>query len=101
VPGIPAQAATHAITAGALGTLTLTVMMRTRLLYRFRDANRLPMAHVATGLVQIAALCRVVPPLAGMEGNWLIIASGFWALAFVIGFGVLVRTLRPKDESRK
>jgi uncharacterized protein involved in response to NO len=101
VTGIPAQAATHAITAGALGTLTLTVMMRTRLLYRFRDANRLPMAHVATALVQVAALCRVVPPMVNADGNWLMIASGFWALAFVIGFGVLVRTLQPKDESRK
>lgn len=101
LPGIPAPAATHAITAGALGTLTLTVMMRTRMLYRFRDANQFPLAHAATGLVQIAALCRVVPPLAGIDGNWLIIASGFWALAFMIGVGVLVRTLQPKDQSRK
>jgi hypothetical protein len=36
-----------------------------------------------------------------MEGNWLIIAAGFRALAFMIGVGVLVRTLQPKVESRK
>lgn len=97
IEAVPATAAIHAITAGALGTLTLTVMMRTRILYRFRDPNHLPVAHLATALVQIAALARVVPPLMDADGPWLVVAGGFWSIAFVVGFGVLIQTLKPAD----
>lgn len=98
VPGLlPSQAATHAITAGALGTLTLTVMMRTRVLYRFRDANHFMLAHIAAVFVQLAALCRVVPPFFGGATEWLQIAAGWWTLALLCGLVVIARTLKPKS----
>ncbi len=98
VHGIPAQAATHAITAGALGTLTLTVMMRTRLLYRFRDANRFRLAHLAVVFMQLAALSRVMPAFVDGSTEWLTIAAAFWSLALLCGLVVITRTLKPKAE---
>lgn len=99
---IPEVAAIHAITVGALGTLSLVVMMRTRLLYRFRDANHLAGAHLAAVLIQGAALCRVLPPLFGGTDLWLVVSAGFWALAFLLGLVVLLRTRdKPRPSSRQ
>jgi uncharacterized protein involved in response to NO len=99
VPGMPAQAATHAITAGALGTLTLTVMIRTRLLYRFRNANQFMLAHIAVVFMQLAALCRVIPPFLDGGAEWLQIAAGWWTLAMLCGLVVIAKTIKKKAES--
>lgn len=98
IPAIPARAATHAITAGALGTLTLTVMMRTRLLYRFRDANRFRLTHIAVVFVNVAALCRVLPPFLGGGTAWLPIAAGWWSVAMLCGLAVTARTLGTRSR---
>ncbi|WP_324732368.1 NnrS family protein [Pseudomonas paeninsulae] len=80
---LPLDAALHAIGVGALGTLTLGVMARTRLLYRFRDANAQPWVHSLAGLLSAAALARILPPLLGQpDPAWLLFAAGCWSLAF-------------------
>lgn len=77
------DAALHAIGVGALGTLTLGVMARTRLLYRFRDANARPWVHALAGLLSVAALARVLPSLLGQaEPGWRLFAAACWSLAF-------------------
>ncbi len=79
------SAAVHAITVGALGTLTLTVMARTQLMQRFRDPNARPLSHVAGVLMNCAALLRVIPALLGQQSSaWLLSAAVFWSLSFLL-----------------
>lgn len=75
----------HAITVGALGTLTLTVMARTHLMQRYRDPNARPLSHVAGVLINCAALLRVIPALLGQQSNtWLLSAALLWTLSFLL-----------------
>ncbi len=84
--------ALHGITIGALGTLTLVVMARTRLqrsrqgLDQFRDIG------VAALLVSLAAMLRLAAPLASGGGQVLLILWGS-AVAWLLAFGLLLRRL--------
>ena len=68
-PRLPLTVALHGITVGALGTLTLAVMARTRLLYRLRDANARPWIHPAAVLLTLAALGRLALALAPLRAG--------------------------------
>ena len=79
------SAGVHAITVGALGTLTLTVMARTQLMQRFRDPNARPLSHVAGVLMNCAALVRVIPALLGQPSSaGLLSAAVLWSLSFLL-----------------
>ncbi|MGE4404805.1 NnrS family protein [Pseudomonas sp.] len=83
VPALPETAALHALSVGALGSLTFGVMARTRLIQRFRDANARPWIHPPVLLISLAALARVVPALLGLaQSGWLLFAAACWSLAF-------------------
>lgn len=92
---ISAQLSIHAITVGALGTLTLTVMIRTRVLYRFRDANHFPIFILAPVLISLAALARllagIVPAALGYQAA-VTVAAVCWAGACLLALGVLLKT---------
>ncbi len=95
-PWLPVSATLHVLTIGALGSLTFGVMVRTRLLYRFRDANAQPWIHPFALLISAATLTRVVPPLLGIEtGHWLLIAAACWSSAFIALVVSLWRTRMP------
>ena len=90
---LPLTVALHGITVGALGTLTLAVMARTRLLYRLRDANAVPWIHPAAGLLSLAALARILPvPLGADPYPWLLVSAACWSLAFLLLAALLWRT---------
>lgn len=81
------KAATHAITVGALGTLTTSIMTRVRLLHARRyPAVAWPFPALAA-LVFIAALFRLVG-----DGNpaAMTLAAAFWSAALLLLLGVLV-----------
>ena len=79
------SAGVHAITVGALGTLTLTVMARTQLMQKYRDPNARPVSHIAGVLINCAALVRVIPALLGQQSNtWLLTAALLWTLSFLL-----------------
>lgn len=79
------SAGLHAITVGALGTLTLTVMARTQLLQRFRDPNARPLSHLAGIMLNLAAVLRVIPAILGQQSNaWLLSAALLWTLSFLL-----------------
>ncbi len=79
------SAGLHAVTVGALGTLTLTVMARTQLMQRYRDPNARPLSHVAGVLINCAALIRVIPALLGQQNNvFLLSAALLWTLSFLL-----------------
>ena len=93
---LPLNATLHALTVGALGTLTFAVMARTRLIYRFRDPNARPWIHPLALLISLAALARVLPSLLGLvQPAWLLLAAACWSLAFL---GLLVLLLQTRDS---
>ena len=88
--------ALHALTAGAIGTMTLAVMTRASLAHTGRDirANRPTLAIYA--LVNVGALLRVTAPLLpGSYLNMLMLSGIVWSAAFalfVLAYGpILVR----------
>ncbi|MCQ4324640.1 NnrS family protein [Stutzerimonas stutzeri] len=83
LPALPQTATLHALSVGALGSLTFGVMARTWLTQRWRDANARPWIHPPVLLISLAALARVVPALLGLaQPGWLLFAAACWSLAF-------------------
>jgi uncharacterized protein involved in response to NO len=87
---LPLPNALHSLTIGALGTLTLTVMARTRAQRVRKDSGLPKMLYIAVGLVSVAALTRL---LAGtfLSGSIpYLLAAACWSLAFIILLGFLL-----------
>lgn len=87
----------HVLTIGALGTLTLTVMIRTRGLYRYRDPDRLPLTKFIPVLLGVAALLRLsagTPGFGGIAdyGTMVLAAAACWGSACLLGLVFLLRT---------
>lgn len=86
----------HAITVGALGTLTLTVMARTRLHRVLKDPNAIPAFYLLVLLISVAALLRLsLPWFSFRQALWL--AMGCWSLAYV-GLLILLLTLGWREK---
>jgi uncharacterized protein involved in response to NO len=91
--GLPPGVATHAITVGALGTLTTGIMLRTRLL-----CLRIPLEQFGryfaamTALVSLAALSRLV---GGASDAGLLLAAAGWSSALLLLFALLLRFRQP------
>ncbi len=84
LPALQLNATLHALTVGALGSLTFAVMARTRLIYRFRDPAAQPWIQGGALLISLAALVRVLPAvLSQPHPAWLLLAAGCWSLAFM------------------
>ena len=102
VPWLPATAALHALTAGAIGTATLAVMTRVTLGHTGRPLIAGPGTVTVYGLVTLAALLRLFAPLAGEQYVLVLSLAGVaWSAAFglfaVLYFGPLTRP-RPRSE---
>lgn len=83
--------ALHGITVGALGTLTLVVMARTRLQRSRQGLEYFSDIGTAALLVSFAALLRLGAPLVGSEYTlWLLWIS---AVAWLFAFSLLLRRL--------
>lgn len=84
--GLPAGPATHALTVGVIGTLTLGMMTRTSLGHTGRPLQAGRTEVAAYTLVSLAALLRVAAPL--LHPAWLapvVLASAtLWSLAFAL-----------------
>jgi uncharacterized protein involved in response to NO len=80
---LPATAALHALTVGAVGTMTLAVMTRASLGHTGRTLTAGPITKAIYGLITAAAVFRVLSPLAG---DWtelaLWLAGAAWSGAF-------------------
>lgn len=99
---LPATATLHALSVGALGSLTFGVMGRTRLVQRFRDPEARRWIHPFALLLSLAALARIVPPMLGLQPMpWLLLAAGCWSLAY-LALAVLLWQCRdvPVDRAR-
>ncbi|HWE75657.1 MAG TPA: NnrS family protein [Stellaceae bacterium] len=84
-PAVPQSAAIHALTAGAIGTMILAVMTRAT---RGHTGQALAADRVTTaiyGLVNLAAIARVLAAFATAWASALLMASAIlWMLAFAV-----------------
>jgi uncharacterized protein involved in response to NO len=86
---LPPSAALHALTAGGVGTMTLAVMTRASLGHTGRPLTAGPGTNTIYLLITLAAVSRVLAPLAGDAMlSVLDLAGAAWALAFGL-FAVL------------
>lgn len=84
--------ATHAVTVAALGVLMVTIMARVTVVKKFKDAGALKSSHVASGLLVLAAITRLLAPL--MPAAYLPLIHGAmlcWSLGFAVLLSVLWR----------
>lgn len=85
IPALPASAAMHALTVGAIGTMTLAVMSRVTLGHSGRALVAGPGTVWAYGLVSLAALLRIGAPLGGVWYAPLVSCAGLaWSAAFAL-----------------
>lgn len=81
----PQSAAIHALTAGAIGTMTLAVMTRATRGHTGRVLSADPSTTIIYLVVNIAALIRVVAAFGGTQTMSLLVASAIlWIAAFVL-----------------
>jgi len=96
------RAALHALTVGAIGTMTLAVMTRASLGHTGRAlvADRATLAIY--GLVTLAALLRVASPFAGAQAVLVTSLAGVaWSAAFAtfaLHYGTFLIGVRPSHE---
>jgi uncharacterized protein involved in response to NO len=80
---LPATAALHALTVGAIGTMTLAVMTRATLGHTGRPLVAGPVTKAIYGLVTIAAILRVLSPFADTQTERALwVAAVAWSGAF-------------------
>ena len=97
---IDGPAATHALTAGAIGTMTIAVMSRAILGHSGRPlhAGRLTVAIYA--LIVSGALLRVAAPLLPLDGTMAIFLSGaLWAAGFALFAATYARYCLKKCQA--
>lgn len=98
-PVLPATTALHALTTGAIGTMTLAVMTRASLGHTGQALTAGPGTTIIYVLVTLATLARLVAPLAGNYMLVLILAGTAWSGAFglfVALYGpLLIKPRRP------
>ena len=101
--GVPASVATHALTAGAIGTLTLGMMARVTLGHTGRALRVSPLVTVAFVAVTAGALLRVLGPWlrADLTRAVLVASAGCWSLAFLLYLLVNTRfLLTPRPDGK-
>jgi len=83
---IPPSAATHALTAGAIGTLTLGMMARVTLGHTGRKLQVSTLMTLGFVAITASALIRVLGPWfrADLTATMLTVSAGLWAAAFLI-----------------
>jgi uncharacterized protein involved in response to NO len=99
---LPATTALHALTVGAVGTMTLAVMTRASLGHAGGPLSAGPVTKAIYGLITVAALLRILSPLAGNRvalSLWL--AGASWSCAFglfAVFYGLVLVRPRVRDE---
>jgi uncharacterized protein involved in response to NO len=92
IPSLPPTAALHALTAGAIGTMTLAVMTRASLGHTGRALTAGPGTVAIYGLVNLSALLRLAAPFGASEYLLLLSLAG---AAWVAAFGLFMLIYGP------
>ncbi|MBK7579743.1 MAG: NnrS family protein [Myxococcales bacterium] len=102
-PAVTLSASLHALTAGAIGSLTLGMMARVSLGHTGRMLAPKPIMAFAFGAVTLSALIRVFGPMAGSTAyrHSMLTGGVLFALAFLIFVLVYARVLTaPRVDGR-
>jgi uncharacterized protein involved in response to NO len=83
---VPAVVATHALTVGAIGGLTLGMMSRVSLGHTGRPLTSSPAVTLSFWLMTAAAIVRVLGPLVDVAAyrTWVFASGILWSLAFAL-----------------
>jgi uncharacterized protein involved in response to NO len=101
--GIQPSVATHALTAGAIGTLTLGMMARVTLGHTGRPLQVSSMMTIAFVAISASALLRVFGPWlrADLTRTALISSATLWSLAFALYvFGNVRSLITPRPDGK-
>ncbi|MBS0562691.1 MAG: NnrS family protein, partial [Proteobacteria bacterium] len=94
VPALPQSAALHALTMGAIGTMTVAVMVRASLGHTGRKLTAGPGGTLVFGLVSLAGLLRIAAAQMPDRYAVLLDLSGVaWSLAFGLFVILFARVL--------
>ncbi len=95
--------ATHALTAGAIGTLTLGMMARVTLGHTGRPIDAPRLMSLGFVAITVSALLRVLGPWLRIDlTRTALIASGVcWSLAFAIYLAINLRALLTPETGRQ
>jgi uncharacterized protein involved in response to NO len=100
---IPPSVGTHALTAGAIGTLTLGMMARVTLGHTGRELRVSGLMACGFLAITAGALVRVVGPWlrADLTATMLLVSAVLWAVAFLIYVVVNARYLvTPRPDGK-
>ena len=100
---VPPSVATHALTAGAIGTLTLGMMARVTLGHTGRQITASHLMTAGFFAITASALLRVLGPWlrADLTKPALIASGVFWSLAFAVYLAVNLRLLlTPRPDGK-
>lgn len=101
-PALPPSGALHALTTGAIGTMTLAVMSRTTLGHTGRALHAGPALTTAYLCVTLAALLRIASALwSEMYTPLLTAAALAWFIAFVLFLAVCAPMLFTQRQDRQ
>lgn len=98
---IPAAVGTHALAAGALGSLTIGMLARVSLGHTGRPLTAPRSATVAFVAVVLAGLVRTAAPLFGTPTGMLHASGALWSLgfvAFLVGYARILVTPRADGK---
>jgi uncharacterized protein involved in response to NO len=102
---LPPTAALHALTVGAIGTMTLAVMTRASLGHTGRPLAAGPGTRTIYALITGAAILRVLSPLAGSRMDLVLMLAGMaWCGAFglfAVLYGVVLARPRVAGAAAK
>jgi uncharacterized protein involved in response to NO len=100
---LPATTALHALTVGAVGTMTLAVMTRASLGHTGRPLAAGPATKAIYALITIAAVLRILSPLAGDQIEFALWLTGAaWSGAFglfAVFYGAALARPRVRDDA--
>jgi uncharacterized protein involved in response to NO len=102
-PAIPSSLATHALTVGAIGSLTLGMMARVALGHTGRPLVASRLTAWAFAAVTLAACARVFGPVLFPRAYLvtLVVAGGLWTTAFLVYLVVYAPILsQPRIDGR-
>lgn len=96
---LPAADALHGITVGALGTLSLAMMMRTVLQRRGLAVRFSPTATAAIVAVSVAAALRLALPFTDAPGEITVLAGMVWSTAMLLAFAAMAAAVRQSRRA--
>jgi len=98
--GVSSTSALHALTAGAVGTMTLAIMTRATLGHCAQPLHAGKATTMIYGLVIAGALLRVGAPWSSaLYSSALTVAAGLWSgafIVFVVTYGPMLRGARSR-----